>query len=174
MYYTVPVERPFEHSTGSHELSIEPKWPVRQTKICVFSNVSPRQHHSILGLKMLARTKPISTRRKGNCGGDVMIESVFTFIPMLALILIFADLGLMFFRWSTLQNAVRELSRPRARQGRMRLSKASFRNIPWASSRPATVPTWSPWITTARPAPIPRISTGGNIPETWLKSRCKA
>ncbi len=37
-----------------------------------------------------------------------MIESAFTFIPMLALILFFADIGMMLFRWSTLQNAVRE------------------------------------------------------------------
>jgi Flp pilus assembly protein TadG len=57
---------------------------------------------------MLTRTKPISARRKRNCGGNVMLESVFTFIPTLALILFFADLGMMLFRWSTLQNAVRE------------------------------------------------------------------
>ena len=37
-----------------------------------------------------------------------MLESVFTFIPTFALILFFLDLGMMLFRWSTLQNAVRE------------------------------------------------------------------
>src|SRR5450631_644917 len=57
---------------------------------------------------METRPKPISARRKRSCGGNVMLESVFTFIPMLALILFFADLGFMLFRWSTLQNAVRE------------------------------------------------------------------
>ncbi len=38
----------------------------------------------------------------------MMLESVFTFLPMLALILFFLDMGMMLFRWSTLQNAVRE------------------------------------------------------------------
>jgi Flp pilus assembly protein TadG len=37
-----------------------------------------------------------------------MLETVFTFLPTLAMILIFADLGMMLFRWTTLQNAVRE------------------------------------------------------------------
>ncbi|MEQ1885107.1 MAG: TadE/TadG family type IV pilus assembly protein [Bryobacteraceae bacterium] len=40
--------------------------------------------------------------------GNVMVESVFTFLPMFALILFFADIGMMLFRWTTLQNAVRE------------------------------------------------------------------
>jgi len=52
--------------------------------------------------------KVISARRKRVSGGNVMIESAFTFIPTLALILFFLDLGMMLFRWSTLQNAVRE------------------------------------------------------------------
>ena len=52
--------------------------------------------------------QPIPARRRRNSGGNVILESVFTFIPTLALILFFADLGMMLFRWSTLQNAVRE------------------------------------------------------------------
>ena len=37
-----------------------------------------------------------------------MVECVFTLLPMFALILGFVDVGMMIFRWSTLQNAVRE------------------------------------------------------------------
>jgi len=40
-----------------------------------------------------------------------MIEATFTFLPMFALIFGFVDLGMAFFRWSTLQNAVREGAR---------------------------------------------------------------
>src|SRR5437588_1632041 len=56
---------------------------------------------------MQARSS-ISTRRRRSQRGNVIIESVFTFVPMLAMILIFADLGMMLYRWTTLQNAVRE------------------------------------------------------------------
>ena len=37
-----------------------------------------------------------------------MVESVFTWLPTFALIFAFVDFGLALFRWSTLQNAVRE------------------------------------------------------------------
>jgi hypothetical protein len=37
-----------------------------------------------------------------------MLECVFTLLPMFALLLGFIDIGLMVFRWATLQNAVRE------------------------------------------------------------------
>jgi Flp pilus assembly protein TadG len=37
-----------------------------------------------------------------------MLESVFTILPTFALILAFVDFGLVLFRWTTLQNAVRE------------------------------------------------------------------
>src|ERR1700730_11636147 len=50
----------------------------------------------------------ISARRRRNSRGTVILESAFTFIPLLAMILFFADLGMMLYRWSTLQNAVRE------------------------------------------------------------------
>jgi len=33
----------------------------------------------------------------------VIVESVFTFIPLLAMILFFTDLGMMLYRWSTCQ-----------------------------------------------------------------------
>ena len=52
------------------------------------------------------RTIPSRGRRSRR--GNVMLESVFTFLPLLAMILFFGDLGMMLFRWTTLQNAVRE------------------------------------------------------------------
>jgi Flp pilus assembly protein TadG len=40
--------------------------------------------------------------------GNAMLEAVFTLLPTFALIFAFVDFGLLLFRWSTLQNAVRE------------------------------------------------------------------
>ena len=57
---------------------------------------------------MKTSLKEIPARRKRRSGGNVILESVFTFLPLLAVILFFLDLGFMLFRWSTLQNAVRE------------------------------------------------------------------
>jgi Flp pilus assembly protein TadG len=37
-----------------------------------------------------------------------MIESAFTLLPTFALFFAFVDFGLMLYRWSSLQNAVRE------------------------------------------------------------------
>jgi len=47
-------------------------------------------------------------RRKRRSSGGALIECAFTLVPTLALIFAFVDLGLMLFRWSTLENAVRE------------------------------------------------------------------
>lgn len=49
-----------------------------------------------------------SERRRRNSGGNTILETVFTILPTFALIFAFADFGLVIFRWSTLQNAVRE------------------------------------------------------------------
>lgn len=38
----------------------------------------------------------------------MVIEMAFTMLPMFAIIFAFVDFGLLLFRWSTLQNAVRE------------------------------------------------------------------
>ena len=38
----------------------------------------------------------------------MVIEMAFTMLPTFALIFAFVDFGLLLFRWSTLQNAVRE------------------------------------------------------------------
>jgi Flp pilus assembly protein TadG len=51
---------------------------------------------------------PVSERRRRRSGGNTLIESVFTLLPTFALIFGFIDFGLVIFRWSTLQNAVRE------------------------------------------------------------------
>lgn len=56
---------------------------------------------------MLAR-KPSSLTRRRRSGGNTIVESAFTLIPTFALIFAFIDFGLMLYRWSSLQNAVRE------------------------------------------------------------------
>jgi Flp pilus assembly protein TadG len=52
-----------------------------------------------------------SGARKRNSNGNVILESVFTLLPTFAFIFAFTDFGLMMFRWSTLQNALREGTR---------------------------------------------------------------
>jgi Flp pilus assembly protein TadG len=54
---------------------------------------------------MYARTQP---RKRALEGGSTLVESTLTLLPLLALIFAFADLGVMMFQWSTMQNAVRE------------------------------------------------------------------
>lgn len=53
---------------------------------------------------------PVRRRRKSS-GGNVILESVFTMLPTFALIFALTDFGLMMFRWSTLQNSLREATR---------------------------------------------------------------
>jgi heme/copper-type cytochrome/quinol oxidase subunit 2 len=52
-----------------------------------------------------------SATRKRSSSGNVILESVFTLLPTFAFIFAFTDFGLMLFRWSTLQNALREGTR---------------------------------------------------------------
>jgi len=56
---------------------------------------------------MPARTKPIRSRTRRR-SGQAMLEITFTILPTFALLFAFVDFGLLLFRWSTLQNAVRE------------------------------------------------------------------
>ncbi len=56
---------------------------------------------------MVAKRPSSSTRRRRS-GGNAIIESAFTLLPTFALIFAFIDFGLMLYRWSSLQNAVRE------------------------------------------------------------------
>jgi Flp pilus assembly protein TadG len=53
----------------------------------------------------------VSAARKRSSGGNVILESVFTILPTFALIFALTDFGLMMFRWSTLQNSLREATR---------------------------------------------------------------
>jgi Flp pilus assembly protein TadG len=53
----------------------------------------------------------LNTRRNRRRRGTALLEQVFTLMPTFALIFAFFDYGLMLFRWSTLQNAVREGAR---------------------------------------------------------------
>jgi len=55
--------------------------------------------------------KPSSLKRKRRSGGNTLVESAFTLLPTFALIFAFIDFGLMLFRWSSIQNAVREGAR---------------------------------------------------------------
>src|SRR5580658_5678195 len=55
--------------------------------------------------------RPVSRHRRRRSGGNAIVEAVFTLLPTFAIIFAFVDFGLMIFRWSTLQNAVREGSR---------------------------------------------------------------
>ena len=54
---------------------------------------------------------PLSAARRRKSGGQSIVESAFTFLPLFALIFGITDFGLMIFRWTTLQNAVREGTR---------------------------------------------------------------
>ncbi len=51
---------------------------------------------------------PVSSRRRRRSSGNALVESVFTLLPTFALVFAFADFGLVLFRWTTMQNAVRE------------------------------------------------------------------
>lgn len=55
--------------------------------------------------------RPVSPLRRRRSGGNALVESAFTLLPTFALIFAFLDFGMMLFRWSTLQNAVREGAR---------------------------------------------------------------
>lgn len=59
----------------------------------------------------MSRRTPVSATRRRSSGGNVILESVFTLLPTFALIFALTDFGLMMFRWSTLQNAIREGTR---------------------------------------------------------------
>ena len=58
-------------------------------------------------MNMNSRLKA-TVSRKRKSSGHVMIESAFTLLPMFALLFGIIDLSVMTFRWTTLQNAVRE------------------------------------------------------------------
>jgi Flp pilus assembly protein TadG len=57
------------------------------------------------------KARCVSAHRRSRSRGNTIVEVAFTILPTFALILAFADFGLMMFRWATLQNAVREGAR---------------------------------------------------------------
>jgi len=50
----------------------------------------------------------ISANRRRKSGGQAIVENALTLIPLLTMIFGMTDFGLMIFRWTTLQNSVRE------------------------------------------------------------------
>lgn len=54
---------------------------------------------------------PVSALRKRKTSGSTLVEGTLMLVPLMALIFGFFDVSLMLFRWSTLQNAVREGAR---------------------------------------------------------------
>jgi Flp pilus assembly protein TadG len=54
---------------------------------------------------------PVSAHRRRKSAGHAALESAFTIMPLFGLILAFISFGLNIFKWTTLQNAVREGSR---------------------------------------------------------------
>jgi Flp pilus assembly protein TadG len=61
-----------------------------------------------LAEKTIPILKEIPGRRARRRTGNALLEAVFTLLPTFALIFAFIDFGLLLFRWSTLQEAVRE------------------------------------------------------------------
>jgi Flp pilus assembly protein TadG len=55
----------------------------------------------------MAKAK-VSERRRRRSGGNTIMESALTFMPIFAMIIGFVNYGLSIYRWTTLQNAVRE------------------------------------------------------------------
>jgi Flp pilus assembly protein TadG len=49
-----------------------------------------------------------SARRRRRTTGNAMLESVFTLLPLIAVLTFFFDMTFAVFSWSTIQNAVRE------------------------------------------------------------------
>jgi Flp pilus assembly protein TadG len=98
------------------------------------------------------------------------LESVFTLLPTFALIFALTDFGLMMFRWSTLQNAIREGTRYAVTfQTQTGLGQdASIQNIVEQYALGFVKTTDSPqhifvnyYTPTALTTPI---TTGGNVP----------
>jgi len=50
----------------------------------------------------------VSARRRRGSTGNAMLESVFTLLPLIAILTFFFDMTFAIFSWSTIQNAVRE------------------------------------------------------------------
>jgi Flp pilus assembly protein TadG len=69
---------------------------------------SPVSEHPRPVTRPRARNLSAQSARNRRRSGNAILEHVFTLLPTFALIFAIVDFGLVLFRWSTLQNAVRE------------------------------------------------------------------
>jgi Flp pilus assembly protein TadG len=127
---------------------------------------------------MIAKA-PTSQLRRRRSGGNAIIESAFTLLPTFALIFAFIDFGLMLYKWSSLQNAVREgvryaiTFRTEATQtppisGGSTSQKESIKKVVERNSMRLVRTTDSPVHIFvkfySKTAPDTEIATGGNLP----------
>src|ERR1700736_4283495 len=96
--------QPIVHK-GRHK-GIHPCAAENERDFRMMTKTESRRYHGQAGTSR--PIVPISPARRRRSSGTVIVESVFTILPTLALILAFVDFSLMLFRRSTLQNAVRE------------------------------------------------------------------
>jgi len=113
--------------------------------------------------------RPVSGRRLRRSGGNAIVEAVFTLLPTFALVLAFVDYGLMIFRWSTLQNAVREGTRYAVTfqtvsgQGQDASIESTVQSFALGfvktSDNPQTI-----YVKYYNPVTLTQITSGGNVP----------
>jgi Flp pilus assembly protein TadG len=111
---------------------------------------------------------PVSRRRRRS-GGNAILEAVFTLLPTFAIVLAFVDFGLMIFRWSTLQNAVREGVRYAVTfqtitgDGQDLSIETTVQNnalgFVTTTDNPQTI-----YVKYFNPTTLAQVTTGGNIP----------
>lgn len=111
----------------------------------------------------------VSERRRRKSKGNSMLEVVLTLVPTFALIFAFMDFGLMIFRWTTLQNAVREGCRyaitfqtvtglGQDASVESVVTQYAF-NIVTAADTPQHI-----FVKYYSPTTLAQITTGGNVP----------
>jgi Flp pilus assembly protein TadG len=98
-----------------------------------------------------------------------MVEAVFTLLPTFAIIFAFVDFGLMIFRWSTLQNAVREGSRyavtfqTMSGDGQDVSIESTVQNFAMGFVKTTDSPQ-SIYVKYYNPTTLALVSVGGNVP----------
>jgi Flp pilus assembly protein TadG len=111
----------------------------------------------------------VSERRRRKSSGNSMLEVLLTLVPTFALIFAFMDFGMMIFRWTTLQNAVREGCRyaitfqtatglGQDASIEQVVSQYAF-NIVTAADSPQHI-----FVKYYSPTTLAQITTGGNVP----------
>src|SRR5271169_4400259 len=117
-------------------------------------------------------TQSKASQRNRRRSGQVLVEMALTMLPTFALIFAFVDFGLLLFRWSTLQNAVREGCRyaitfqTQSGQGQDASIKAQVQNFAMGMVTSTDTPQHifvNYYAPTAMNTPIPSAS-GGNVP----------